>query len=199
MAKFVNANHPFRSMNTTEKLLADIESALGKTIETPKDFELLSEQILSRTGEPLSTSTLKRMWGYLPSDTTPSLHTMNVLSRFLGYRSWKHFLSESSDEEQQSDPVISRHLIVEEELCVGDRLRLTWHPGRVCDVEYLGGSQFKVLESQNTRIQAGNTFRCSMIIENGPLYIDHLCQEGMQYAAYICGKKTGVRFERIYS
>ena len=33
MAKFVNANHPFRSMNTTEKLLADIESALGKTIE----------------------------------------------------------------------------------------------------------------------------------------------------------------------
>ena len=57
--------------------------------------------------------------------------------------------------------------------------------------------EFKVLESQNTRIQAGNTFRCSMIIENEPLYIDHLCQEGMQYAAYICGKKTGVRFERI--
>ena len=47
--------------------------------------------------------------------------------------------------------MISRHLIVDEELCVGDRLRLTWHPGRVCDVEYLGGSQFKVLESQNTR------------------------------------------------
>lgn len=184
-------------MDATEKLRIDIESALGKTIDTPKDFDVLKEQILVRTGETVSASTLKRVWGYLSSDSEPGLHTLNILSRFLGYISWKHFLSESSDKEHQSNPVMSRHLSVEEELCPGDQLRLTWHPGRVCDVEYTGDSKFEVLASKNTRIQAGNTFKCSLIIENEPLYIDNLCQEGMPPVAYICGKKTGVMFERL--
>ena len=184
-------------MNAIGKLRADIESAIGKAVETPKDFDHLKTLIQSRAGESLSTSTLKRLWGYLPSKNDPSLHTLNILSHFLGYMSWKQYQETATDNSQESDPVLARHLNVKDELCTGDRLRLTWHPGRICDVKYLGGLRFQVLASENTRIQAGNTFECSLIIENEPLYIDNLQQDGHPPVAYVCGKKTGVRFERL--
>lgn len=186
-------------MTAIEKLITDIASAIGKIPGTPKDFDQLSQHIQSRTGEPISSSTLKRLWGYLPSESTPSLYTLNLLSRYLGYKSWEDFQQGGFTDEHQSDPVMSRHLNVAEELCKGDRLRLTWHPDRICDVEYEGDLHFKVLRSEKTRILADDTFDCGLIIENEPLYIDNLRQGDLPPVTYVCGKKTGVRFERIIS
>jgi len=43
----------------------------------------------------------------------------------------------------------------------------------------------------------GNTFQCSMIIEGEPLYLDNLKQGDDRTIAYVCGKKSGVRFEYL--
>lgn len=184
-------------MNTTDILKKDIEASIGRKVESPKGFDLLKQLIEARTGEIVSTSTLKRFWGYLPGDTIPSLHTLNILSRFLGYKGWQDFQNNYQEDEQQSNPILSRHLNVQDELCVGDRIQLTWHPGRVCVMEYQGNLQFKVIHSEKTRIQAGNTFCCSLIIENEPLFVDKLQQGDKTPVAYVCGKKTGVRFEKL--
>ena len=184
-------------MNATESLKRGIEESIGRAVESPKGFDQLKQQIETRTGEVISTSTLKRFWGYLPGDTVPRLHTLNIMSRFLGYKNWQDYQKNNLQEERQSNPVMVRHLNVQDELCVGDHLRLTWHPNRVCVVEYQGSLHFKVLESEQTRIQVGNTFDCSLIIENEPLYIDNLRQGDATPVAYVCGKKTGVRFEII--
>ena len=90
---------------------------------------------------------------------------------------------------------MSRQLSVAKELNVGEHLRLTWQPDRVCDIEYLGDLQFRVIASENTRLKPGNTFECSLIIEGEPLYLDHLRQGAMPAIAYVCGKKTGVWYE----
>ncbi len=58
-----------------------------------QDFENLSERIFEETRTQLSTSTLKRLWGKIPYDSTPNLGTLNALAQFAGYDSWRTFNS----------------------------------------------------------------------------------------------------------
>ncbi len=93
--------------------------------------------------------------------------------------------------------ILSRKLSVAQELFAGERLRLIWQPERICDIEYLGNLQFRVVASENTRLKAGDTFECSLIIEGEPLYLDNLRQDGQQPISYVCGNKSGVLFEYL--
>ena len=181
-----------------QQLIKDIEAAIKRRPSTPKDFEQLSERIFMRLNEHLSATTLMRLWGYLPEKVEPRQSTLDILVRFLGYRDLEDYnLRRAATLSKESDPVMSRRLNVPEELKKGDRVLLTWHPDRTCEIEYLGDLKFEVLESENTRLKPGDTFQCSLIIENEPLYIDNLKQNRFVSTAYVCGKKTGVRFERV--
>ena len=184
------------------QLRTDIETALKKKFQTPKDFEFLRERIYARLHTLVSRTTLMRLWGYVDEEVTPRKGTLDILSRFLGYLDWESYQENASlPKEQQSSPVMSRKLNVNSDLYIGERLRLTWQPDRVCDVEYLGELSFRVIASENTRIQPGDTFQCSLIIEGEPLYLDNLRKgDGSSSAetiAYVCGKKTGVNFEHL--
>ena len=184
------------------QLRTDIETALKKKLQTPKDFEFLRERIYARLHILVSRTTLMRLWGYVDEDVKPRKGTLDILSKFLGYRDWESYQENASlPKEQQSSPVMSRKLNVNSDLYIGERLRLTWQPDRVCDVEYLGELSFRVIASENTRIQPGDTFQCSLIIEGEPLYLDNLRKgDGSSSAetiAYVCGKKTGVNFEHL--
>ena len=184
------------------QLRTDIETALKKKLQTPKDFEYLRERIYARLHTLVSRTTLMRLWGYVDEEVTPRKGTLDILSRFLGYLDWESYQENASlPKEQQSSPVMSRKLNVNSDLYIGERLRLTWQPDRVCDVEYLGELSFRVIASENTRIQPGDTFQCSLIVEGEPLYLDNLRKgDGSSSAetiAYVCGKKTGVNFEHL--
>ena len=179
-------------------LCNDIETALGRQIKTPKDFDFLRERIYARLHILVSRTTLMRLWGYLQEDVEPREGTLDILARFLGYKDWGEYQQNALlPMDKQSNPIMSRRISVATDLCCGERLRLTWQPQRICDVEYLGDNTFKVEASEKTRLRAGDTFQCSMVIEGEPLYLDNLCQSGRPPIAYVCGKKNGVLFEYI--
>lgn len=181
-----------------QRLCSEIETALGRRIRTPKDFQYLSERIYSRLHVMVSPTTLKRMWGYLADDVEPRPATLGILARFLGYRDWEDYCAHSAAlPETQSSPVMSRRLSVAAELQTGDCVRLAWLPDRVCEVEYLGDSRFRVIASANTRLRAGDTFECGLMVDGEPLYIDNLRQGDTAPVAYVCGKRSGIRFEII--
>lgn len=81
----------------------------------------------------------------------------------------------------------------------GDRVRLTWLPDRTCDILYEGSLSFRVTNSSYTRLQTGDTFHCSLIIEGEPLYLDNLQQQEQPPVVYVCGKKSGVYYELLPS
>ena len=193
-------NSQYQQIENYELLRSEVEAALKKKLCTPKDFEYLRERIYARLHTLVSRTTLMRLWGYVDEDVTPRKGTLDILSRLLGYQDWESFQKNAMlSKEQQSNPVMSRKLSVNSDLCIGERLRLTWQPGRVCDLEYLGELSFRVIASENTRIQSGDTFQCSLIVEGEPLYLDNLRKRDSSSSAkpiaYVCGKKTGVYFE----
>lgn len=77
--------------NAIEKLCKTVEKALDREMRTPKDFSFLADSIFEKMHETVSPTTLKRMWGYLSEPVTPRLSTLDILSQFVGYSSWKDF------------------------------------------------------------------------------------------------------------
>jgi hypothetical protein len=57
------------------------------------EFTELGEKILDATGVHLSATTLKRLFGKLKYDSSPSSATLNALATYLGYSSWADFKS----------------------------------------------------------------------------------------------------------
>ena len=180
-------------------LRREIETAVNRRIATPKDFDALREMIFSRLHILVSATTLKRIWGYIDDNVSTRRGTLDILARYLGYADFEAFENGATADggELSSNPIMSRRIDVDEQLQPGDLLRLTWQPGRVCDVEYRGERLFCVVASQNTRLCAGNTFKCSLMIEDEPLYIDNLIVDGKAPVAYVCGKRSGIRFEPL--
>src|SRR5258708_26149981 len=61
-----------------------------------KDFESLNELIFEKTKVSLSASTLRRVWGRVEYKHLPSGTTLDTLSRFAGFESWRAFLKANS-------------------------------------------------------------------------------------------------------
>lgn len=58
---------------------------------TTQDFEELSFKIQEETGQVISATTLKRLWGRVAYDSKPSRHSLDTLAVFAGYTSWRDF------------------------------------------------------------------------------------------------------------
>ena len=56
-----------------------------------EDFDDLSERIFQKTGVRLSVSTLKRIWGKVKYEHSPTTATLNALVRFAGFTNWRDF------------------------------------------------------------------------------------------------------------
>ncbi len=61
-------------------------------MSTPKDFKFLSERIFEENHVNVSSTTLKRIWGYLQNDNSPRSTTLNILANYVGYEDWDNYL-----------------------------------------------------------------------------------------------------------
>ena len=77
-----------------------IEEAVGRKMKTPKDFDFLADQIFDKLHETVSSTTLKRMWGYLQESSSPRESTLDILAQFVDYKDWETFCSEASTQEE---------------------------------------------------------------------------------------------------
>ncbi len=88
------------------RLREKIEDATNRKPKTPRDFDILSEQIFEKTHERLSATTLKRVWGYLVATSTPRVSTLDILAQFIDYRDWDDFCRQemSNNENSPQEP-----------------------------------------------------------------------------------------------
>lgn len=172
------------------ELKQQIEESLGRKMKTSADFTFLSGAIWERTHENLSSSTLKRIWGYVDGADTTRNSTLEILSKFLGFKDWDSFLEHIS-QDNGSDRVIKQH-IKTDDLAVGDLVSVSWKPNRHCTFRYLGEYRFIVEQAENSKLKVGNTFRCGLFILGEPLYLNDLVQSNESPVAFVVGNKDGL-------
>lgn len=88
--------------NARLRLCREVEAAVGRTMQTPRAFEFLSKRVFEKTHVHVSTSTLKRMWGYVASSSLPREATLDLLSQFVGYKDWSDFQTKAAKGELAS-------------------------------------------------------------------------------------------------
>lgn len=187
---------PRKTTGDIAALCRQVETAANMKIRTSGQFEMLSDVVNTRTGVLLSPTTLKRLWGYLDEHVTPRRSTLDVLARFCGWRDFDDFV-DGNLPEIESGNVGSATIRTGENISRGERARLFWPPSRTCLIEYTGDLGWKVVESEGTRLQPGDTFLCPLIVSGEPLYLDHLMHEGSRPGVYVCGRKSGITFRLV--
>ena len=176
-----------------------IETSIKRKIQTPADFDFLRGIIWERTHEQISTSTLKRLWGYVDGIDNARNSTLNVLSKALGYESWDAFILKLKSENMDNSDLVMSESMSSGDLNVGDMLLIAWQPNRVCRLKYLGDNQFEVMESQNSKLKVGDTFRCGLFILGEPVYINDLRQNNGtgEPKLFVIGNKSGLTKLRV--
>lgn len=87
-----------------EQLRLAVECKAGRKMQTNKDFDCLSDSVYDQTHAKISTTTLKRIWGYLSEGVTPRRYTLDQLARFIGYDDFDAFsASLETDKTPESD------------------------------------------------------------------------------------------------
>lgn len=173
-------------------LLRQVEKKLGRDLCTSSDFEALSIIIEKENGELLSSSTLKRLYGYVTMKPTPRKSTLDILSRYLGFRNFSDFVQNLKNNSEFSSQFFSNKAIMAEEMKAGDTLRIGWEPDRVVQLRYLGESEFEVMESINSQLCAGDRFFQAHFIPGYPLYISSILRNGEHTPSYIAGRLNGL-------
>ena len=181
-----------------EQLKDIVIRRLGRTLESPADFEYLSEHIQKATGEYLSPTTLKRLFGNIPYDGQPRPATLSILARYAGYGGWQDYQAKQHVE----SGFMAAKRICSNELSIGQKLIIAWNPNRECTIEYLGKDHYVVLHSQNSKLQIGDQFSTHQFILGQPLTateVVSLREARRDNDTYIAGAKTGLtKIEIMY-
>ena len=178
-------------------LLEEVEKKYGRRIATTTDFESLSVVIEHQIGELLSSSTLKRLWGYVSLNPTPRVATLDILSRFVGQKNFKAFCESLKDSKAFVSTFFTAKCQTVAELTRGVSVTIGWAPNRLVRLNYLGDFQFEVVSSENSQLLQGDRFELSEIIVGYPLYISRILRDGEYTPSYVAGQQGGINLLKV--
>lgn len=181
-----------RTIPELNYLLTQVEKHYGRRVATSTDFEALSVFIEHETGELISASTLKRLWGYVASHPTPRKDTLDILSRFIGFRDFVTFCLSLKKTEAFASQFFTGQTVHSSDLKPGARLTVGWNPNRVATLAYLGEGTYEVTASENSKLQPGDRFELSHMMKGYPLFIPRILRGGSYTSAYIAGNEGGL-------
>lgn len=173
-------------------LKSDIEKKLRRTLRTPTDFNYFASQIESVCNEKISVHTLMRLWGYLESHINPSVTTLSILSRFLGFMDIQEYNIDLSVRLRGESEFIESESISAEMLDLDDELIVCWDPDREVKIKYKGNYNFEVVSNSNSKLANGMKFRC-LIFSKGLPFLAYIIDDKEGHKNYIGGKKWGIK------
>lgn len=189
------------SPNLSEQkcLLMEVELRYGKAVETPYDFVCLRESIQRETGEYISVSTLKRLWGYVKNSGGVRPSTLDVLARYVESYNFNDFICCMDASKYQDSVYFAGAVVRSSDLSSGDNVILEWNPDRRVMLVYLGDNVFEVTDSGTSKLNAGDHFTACAFIQGEPLYLAEVIRHGSPVSAYIAGRRGGLTRVEIVS
>lgn len=178
--------------NISNDLRKRIEEAYGQEIRYPLDCDGLSFEIQRRTGQHLSASTLKRMFGLVGQQVKPRVATMDIIAMFLGYKSMKDMESQAGEGCDISSFISIEEEIESAKLTPGTQIQFTYDPDRFLSMTYIGDNQYIVNESQNSKLLKGDIVRITHLAIGFELLASEVIRNGGNIGAYRAAKEGGL-------
>lgn len=175
-----------------------VEKRAGFKIETSSDFNRLSEVIAESGAGYLSTSTLKRFWGYVKDTSGKHRSTLDILARFAGFeKGFDSFRFHCETDESIESGYGSKKAFDLFSLREGARIEVNWLPDRRLILRCLGNCVFEIESVKNSKIEKGVIVRCSRLIEGDKLVLDVLDSERKPKLIYEAGKVNGITWNLL--
>lgn len=185
-----------------ELLRQAVAEVFGYVPVTPTDFDLLSSDIERRTSRTLSVSTLKRLWGYVTSATSPSYSTLSVLARYVGWGDWDSFLRRRKEVDAlptRESGFYDNGVIVIDSLAPGARLRLEWESSKMIELEKTAVPfQFRVTTARNVKLLKEDLLEIRGLALARPFFAENCRRRDADLGAYSGALRSGIaKIERI--
>ena len=171
-----------------------VERCYALRLSTSADFASLSDDILVKLGVTISPSTLKRLWGYVNMNVKPRKWTLDVLSRYAGFEDWRSFLGSVHSSSSPPSSYFNVEMVDSSKLEKGSMVSIGWLPDRELELEFLGGTRFKVIASRNSLLREGDEFDALTIMKGFPLFLGGVWRDGAWTDPYVAGRDGGIMF-----
>lgn len=167
----------------------------GNQLRQPSDCEFLSLDIESKTRVRIGATTLKRLLGFAHDERTPHASTLDAIAHYLGYAHCEELLLiedkgnsgfSTSDEEIRSD-----------DLQVGAILEITYLPDRRVVMQYLGNQRYRIVESENSKLQKGDELEIQNFVLHHPLLVLNVLREGESLGQFTAGRVSGLTSVKV--
>ena len=173
-----------------QSIIGKILAKYGKDTIYSADCAPLAEEI------GIGETTVKRMLGLVGENSrertrTPHVSTMDILAGWLGYDNYKHLLREIGEQDFSSE-FTSMESIVVESLDEGSRIQIKYEPARVIVMTYLGGGEFVINESKNSKLQKGDRVRITHLVAGQQLIVSEVVRGEKNLGGYRGAKDGGL-------
>lgn len=180
-----------------QEIIKKIEEKFGRKLQYSNDCESLSEAILEETGERLSVATLKRMAGFASLSVEPRKSTMDIIAQYVGYPNYELLAKELGQDTEISDFAYVEE-VRSQELKEGTQIQITYDPGRLLVLTYLGNDKFIVNESYKSKLQQGDNVVISHFAKGFELLIFDVIRNGESLGSYQAAKAGGLTSIEIF-
>lgn len=92
-------------MDFQKQLIESVEKRFGKKVSYQRDCKALSERVFEQTHEYISSATIRRLFGFLNTNSKPSRVTLDILARYCGFSSWQKFVETQINRASLSETV----------------------------------------------------------------------------------------------
>lgn len=168
-----------------------VETKFNSPIRYSKDCDLLAAAISIETRSKISGSTIKRLFGIIPTKHNPSLYTLDVISTYLGYANYDELISEFR---AHIEPLRSNlKELNSHEIQPRFKFKVSYDKKFYFTIERSENRNLCICESNDPRWKKDDILEFKRILINYPLFIDNYVRQGVPKGEAIVGKILGVR------
>ena len=172
-------------------ILEKIEERFGRKLQYPRDVSALQQHIFEQTKENLGDSTLKRMFGFVGYGGKNRQSTMDVIATYCGYHDYKQMAIALGEDYEVSD-FESVDEIVTADLEQGTMIQISYDPGRVLVLTYIGDGYYIVNESVRSQLMKGDKVKISHLTIGFRLISSEVIRSGRAIGSYVSAKEGGL-------
>ncbi len=173
-------------------VLNKIEETFGERIVASGQCAAVAEDIFQKTKEVVGETSVQRWFGLVSDHDRRQLRsTLDIIARYVGYGSWE-LLHSDIEHDVEISQFAALQCVTTDSLTAGTQIRITYQPGRLVLMTYLGGGTFIVNEAERCKLRRGDRLRISQLAIGFELIVTDVERDGLSLGPYEAAKLGGL-------